>query len=144
MIGYIIQFLLLFFVYYHVKDNIFYNYSALFTDLRQLDKPEKDRPLLSEIIHPRMIERNRLRTYGRTFFYTTVGAVVMGLAHFGSDGSYCVNQDMYGCYEYEYDDNFVPSTFDQSLMFTMILYPKLLIASMLGARQGIWIKDSFE
>ena len=145
MIGYIIQFLFLFFIYCQVKDNIFNHYSDLFRHLRHPpDKPEKDWPLISEVIHPRTIQRNRLRTYWRTFFYTTVGAVVMGLAHFGSDGSYCVSQDMYGCYEYEYDDNFVPSTFDQSLMFTMILYPKLLIASMLGARQGIWVKESFE
>jgi len=144
MIGYIIQFLFLFYVYYHVKEYISNQYSDLFRDLKQFDKPEKDRPLISEIIHPRTIQRNRLRTYWRTFFYTTVSVLVLGLAHFSSDGSYCVSQDMYGCYEYEYDDNFVPSTFDQSLMFTMILYPKLLIASMLGARQGIWIKATFE
>ena len=144
MIYYTIQFLFFFGVYWYVKQNIFNHYCELFRDLRQPDKPEEDRPLLSEIIHPRMTKKNRLTTYGKTFLYTTVCTTFIGLAIYSSDGSYCVSQDMYGCHEYEYDDDFVPRTFDQSLIFTLILYPKLLIASMLGARQGIWIKDTFE
>ena len=125
-----------------VRQSISEDYNKKFNIERRIDYPEDTRPSLSEITHPRLISKNRISTYWKTFLYTTVCTAIIGGAHFGSDGSYCVSQDMYGCYEYEYDDNFVPSTFDQSLMFTMILYPKLLIASMLGARQGIWVKAS--
>ena len=50
-------------------------------------------------------------------------------AYYSSDGSYCVSQDMYGCTEKEYNDNFVPKTIKQAFEFFGIILTVTTVAT---------------
>jgi|TARA_B110000483_G_C18036506_1_gene480863 hypothetical protein len=56
-------------------------------------------------------------------------SIVLTGIFYSSDGSYCVSQDMYGCYEYEYDDDFVPRTGNQAFEYFGIILTVSLVAS---------------
>ena len=56
-------------------------------------------------------------------------SVVLTGIFYSADGSYCVGQDMYGCYEYEYDDDFVPATANQAYEYFGIILTVSVVAS---------------
>ena len=60
-------------------------------------------------------EDSKSSIYFNAFLKCLGVSFVLSLIYLAYDGSYCTGQDMYGCYEKEYDDDFVPRTIDQTL-----------------------------
>ena len=56
-------------------------------------------------------------------------SIILTGIFYSADGSYCVGQDMYGCYEYEYDEDFVPRTTNQAFEYFGIILTVSVIAS---------------
>lgn len=60
-------------------------------------------------------DESKSSIYFNAFLKCLGASFVLSLIYFAYDGSYCTGQDMYGCYEKEYDDDFEPRTIDQTL-----------------------------
>lgn len=78
-----------------------------------------------------------IRIYLKVLWGCVIAAVVLAGIQFANDGSYCTSQDMYGCYKYEYDDEFTPMPFDEAvkLLFTYLFI--LFVIGYFAIKQGI-------
>ena len=56
-------------------------------------------------------------------------SAILSFMYYSSDGSYCVSQDMYGCNEVEYNDDFVPRTLEQAFEFFGIILTVTTVAT---------------
>lgn len=74
-------------------------------------------------------EDSKSSIYFNAFLKCLGVSFVLSLIYLAYDGSYCTGQDMYGCYEKEYDDDFVPRTIDQTLEYFATLLTVTVAAS---------------
>jgi hypothetical protein len=56
-------------------------------------------------------------------------SLILTFIYYSSDGSYCVSQDMFGCNEYEYDDEHVPATASEAFRFFGIILTVTVVGS---------------
>jgi len=74
-------------------------------------------------------EDSKSSIYFNAFLKCLGVSFVLSLIYLAYDGYYCTGQDMYGCYEKEYDDDFVPRTIDQTLEYFATLLTVTVAAS---------------
>ena len=86
-----------------------------------------------------------LKIYLKVLRVCLIAALLLAGIQFADDGSYCTSQDMYGCYEYEYDDEFVPMPFEEVFKVFFTYVGVLFVIAYYAVKQGINdAKSNFE
>ena len=78
-----------------------------------------------------------LKIYLKVIWGCLIAALVLAGMQFADDGSYCTSQDMYGCYEYEYDDEFVPMPIEEAFKLLFTYVGVLFVIAYYAVKQGI-------
>ena len=78
-----------------------------------------------------------LKIYSKVLWGCLIAALVLAGIQFADDGSYCTSQDMYGCYEYEYDEEFVPMPFEEAFKLLFTYVGVLFVIAYYAVKQGI-------
>ena len=62
-------------------------------------------------------EVSKNKIYFNAFKKCIAASVILTFIYYTYDGYYCTDQDMYGCYDYDYDENFVPRTINNAVTY---------------------------
>ena len=84
---------------------------------------------------------SRLKIYFEVFKGCIVASIVLATIQYFNNGYHCSSYDAFGCmgYDYvEYDDDFIPITFEQAVELFTTYVLTLLAITYFGVKQGIF------
>ena len=83
-------------------------------------------------------EVSKNKIHFNAFKRCLTASLILTFIYYGYDRYYCTEQDMYGCYDWDYDDDFVPRTIDNAAKYLGTLLSVTLAGSIYKLNKFIY------
>ena len=83
-------------------------------------------------------EVSKNKIHFNAFKRCLTASLILTFIYYGYDGYYCTEQDMCGCYDWDYDDDFVPRTIDNAAKYFGTLLSVTLAGSIYKLNKFIY------